>query len=59
MEKGIVYTDPEVFAVLQASPYFSDLEEVYGYIGNGGTSYGESSGSSTTGGASASASFGA
>lgn len=59
VEKGIVYTDPEVFAVLQASPYFSDLEEVYGYIGNGGTSYGESSGSSTTGGASASASFGA
>ena len=58
VEKGIVYTDPEVFAVLQASPYFSDLEEVYGYIGNGGTSYGESQGSSTTGGASISGSYG-
>ena len=58
VEKGIIYTDPEVFAVLQASPYFSDLEEVYGYIGNGGTSYGESQGSSTTGGASISGSYG-
>ena len=58
VDKGIVYTDPEVFAVLQASPYFSDLEEVYGYIGNGGTSYGESQGSSTTGGASISGSYG-
>ncbi len=58
VDKGIIYTDPEVFAVLQASPYFSDLEEVYGYIGNGGTSYGESQGSSTTGGASISGSYG-
>ena len=37
-----VYTNPEVYAVLQASPYFADLNETYDYIGNGGTAYGTS-----------------
>lgn len=37
-----VYTNPEVYAVLQASPYFTDLNETYDYIGNGGTAYGTS-----------------
>ena len=45
-----VYTNPEVYAVLQASPYFKDLNETFDYIGNGGTSYGtsKSTGSSKT-----------
>ena len=37
-----VYTNPEVYAVLQATPYFADLNETYDYIGNGGTAYGTS-----------------
>ena len=37
-----VYTNQEVYAVLQASPYFTDLNETYDYIGNGGTAYGTS-----------------
>ena len=35
-----VYTNPEVYAILQASPYFMDLNDTHEYIGNGGTSYG-------------------
>lgn len=54
-----VYTDPEVYAVLQASPYFSDLAETYDYIGNGGTAYGTSKATGNTKGASFSQSIGA
>lgn len=43
-----VYTNPEVYAVLQASPYFDDVQEVYEYVNNGGTSYSTSKGSSNT-----------
>lgn len=43
-----VYTNPEVYAVLQASPYFADLNETYDYIGNGGTAYGTSKSTGTT-----------
>lgn len=44
--KSVMYSDPEVYAVLQASPYFSDVQESYEYINNGGTSYSTSKGSS-------------
>ena len=44
--KSVMYSDPEVYAVLQASPYFSDVQESYEYINNGGTSYSTSTGSS-------------
>ncbi|WP_458862591.1 InlB B-repeat-containing protein [Acidaminobacterium chupaoyuni] len=53
-----VYTDPEVYAVLQASPYFADLAERYDYIGNGGTAYGVSSSAGNTKGGSFSQSVG-
>lgn len=43
-----VYTNPEVYAILQASPYFDDVQEVYEYVNNGGTSYSTSKGSSNT-----------
>ena len=43
-----VYTNPEVYAVLQATPYFADLNEAYDYIGNGGTSYGTSKSTGST-----------
>lgn len=43
-----VYTNPEVYAVLQATPYFADLNETYDYIGNGGTSYGTSKSTGST-----------
>ena len=33
--KSVMYSDPEVYAVLQASPYFSDVQESYEYINNG------------------------
>lgn len=47
-EKYVVYTNPEVYAVLEASPYFADLQEAYGYVNNGGTSYSTSTGSSSS-----------
>lgn len=43
-----VYTNPEVYAVLQATPYFADLNETFDYIGNGGTSYGTSKSTGST-----------
>lgn len=36
-----VYTNPRVLAVLQDAPYVEDLEQAYGYLVLGGTSYGE------------------
>ncbi len=36
---GYVYTDPEVLAVLQAGPYFSELDDLGGYEDPCGTSY--------------------
>ncbi|MGN0394851.1 MAG: fibronectin type III domain-containing protein, partial [Coprococcus sp.] len=47
-EKYVVYTNPEVYAVLEASPYFADLQEAYGYVNNGGTSYSTSTGTSSS-----------
>ena len=38
-KSGYVYTDPEVMAVLEAAPYFSEVEEAGGYSGDGETSY--------------------
>lgn len=54
-----VYTNPEVYAILQASPYFDDVQEVYEYVNNGGTSYSTSKGSSNTVSANLSISVGA
>ncbi|MFQ7392685.1 MAG: hypothetical protein ACLRM9_04985 [Collinsella aerofaciens] len=39
-----VYTNPRVLAVLQDAPYVEDLEQAYGYLVLGGTSYGEEKG---------------
>ena len=39
-----VYTNPRVLAVLQDAPYVEDLEQAYGYLVLGGTSYGEERG---------------
>lgn len=50
--KSLTYTVPEVYAVLQASPYFSDLQQAYDYIGNGGTSYSTAHSSGATEGTS-------
>lgn len=36
-----VYTNPRALAVLQDAPYVEDLEQAYGYLVLGGTSYGE------------------
>ena len=36
---GYVYTDPEVLAVLQAGPYFSEIDDLGGYQDPCGTSY--------------------
>lgn len=55
----LVYTNPEVYAILQASPYFDDVQEVYEYVNNGGTSYSTSKGSSNTVSANLSISVGA
>lgn len=46
-EKYLSFTDPQLYAVLQAAPYFEDLQNIYNYIGNGGTTFEmtESSGS--------------
>ena len=46
--KYLTFTDPQLYAVLQAAPYFEDLQNVYGYIGNAGTTF-EKSESSTEG----------
>ena len=54
-----IYTNPEVYAILQASPYFDDVQEVYEYVNNGGTSYSTSKGSSNTVSANLSISVGA
>lgn len=54
-----VYSNPEVYAILQASPYFDDVQEVYEYVNNGGTSYSTSKGSSNTVSANLSQSVGA
>lgn len=54
-----VYTNPEVYAILQASPYFDDVQGVYEYVNNGGTSYSTSKGSSNTVSANLSISVGA
>ena len=54
-----VYTNPEVYAILQVSPYFDDVQEVYEYVNNGGTSYSTSKGSSNTVSANLSISVGA
>ncbi|MBE5941483.1 MAG: hypothetical protein E7264_02965 [Lachnospiraceae bacterium] len=57
VDKITTFTNPQVYAVLQASPYFDDLNAAYDYIGNGGTAYstskGEGSGKGATVGASA------
>lgn len=47
--KESYFSDPNVVAVLQAAPYFSDLESTDGnYSTNGSTAYGKTTGSSTT-----------
>ncbi|MBR0087059.1 MAG: N-acetylmuramoyl-L-alanine amidase family protein [Lachnospiraceae bacterium] len=46
-KSGYVYTDPEVIAVLQAAPYFSELYKAGGYTGYGETRYGVSVGYGT------------
>lgn len=43
-----VYTNPRVLAVLQDAPYVEDLEQAYGYLVLGGTSYGEEKGTGTS-----------
>ena len=50
--KYVIYTNPEVYAILQASPYFKDANEAYDYVNNGGTSFSTSKGSSTSNGGS-------
>ncbi len=40
VKKGYVYTDPEVYAVLQAAPYFADINKAGGYEDPGDTAYG-------------------
>lgn len=42
--KGYVYTDPEVLAVLEAAPYFEDVDEAGGYDGSCSTRYSISTG---------------
>ena len=37
--KELIYSDPVVYAVLEASPYFEDLNEKEDYAGGGETSY--------------------
>ena len=41
---GYVYTDPEVLAVLQAGPYFGELDDLGGYEDPCGTTYAISTG---------------
>ncbi len=57
VDKITTFTNPQVYAVLQASPYFGDLNAEYEYVSNGGTAYstnkGEGSGKGVTVGASA------
>ena len=50
------YTKPEVQAILQSSPYFQDVEDSYGYLGNSETTFGKSksTGHAVTGSVSAS-----
>lgn len=43
-----VYTNPRVLAVLQDAPYVEDLEQAYGYLVLGGTSYREEKGTGTS-----------
>jgi hypothetical protein len=45
--KSVSYTNPEVYAVLQASPYFGDLDEAENYVKSGSTSYQTSKSTST------------
>ena len=55
-EHYLVYSDPEILAVVAAPPYFGDLEHLDGgdsYVGNSETTYASSSGSSAGGSASA------
>ncbi len=47
--KAAYFSDPHVIAVLQAAPYFSDLEQLNSdYIEDGETLFGKSSGSGST-----------
>ena len=46
--KGFIYTDPNVIAVLQAAPYFRELDEAGGYNGYGDTSYAITTGYGTS-----------
>lgn len=55
-EHYLIYSDPEILAVVAAPPYFGDLEHLDGgdsYVGNSETTYATSTGSSTTGTATA------
>ncbi len=51
-EHELVYSEPEVLAVVAAPPYFGDLEHLDGgddYVGNSETSYASSTGSGSSG----------
>jgi len=58
IDKVTNFTNPQVYAVLQAGPYFEDLNELYDYIGNGGTAYSTSKSEGSADGATISASAG-
>ena len=56
----LTYTNPTILAVLQDSPYYQDLEDVYGYVTSAaGTSFAKSASTgSTSGGLSLEGEFG-
>ena len=59
LSTDVVYTSPEIQAILQSVPYFQDVADVYDdYLANGETGYGVSSGSGSGATASVEASLG-